>query len=335
MLCCDLAVCAALYLVLRTVDKALAGAAIYTFLSRALCPVVSNQVFDWFHAPSADSTDHRCLSAAACLALESNATAASANATSDAALECGWARIRGYPCIDPIFVGWVSAAGKVALSLGVWAYVACLQKWRFKAVFAFTQALMCAASFADLLWVSRANLALGISDHVWMLLGDEVFFDFVYKLNQLPFLIYAAKLCPPGVEACMFALFMGLSNFGRDAAEFFGAGLLALFGGVARPDYPHMEGLVALSCALKLLPIALVPFLVPEGTPSGTAKEMGASAAVTGEAASASAGEAGGSESIMAACVPRHKGAGAGEVSYVSADLEKVAEERGVELRLP
>ena len=62
VLCCDLAVCAALYLVLRTVDRALAGAAIYTFLSRALCPVVSNQVFDWFHAPSADSTDHRCLS---------------------------------------------------------------------------------------------------------------------------------------------------------------------------------------------------------------------------------------------------------------------------------
>ena len=39
------------------------------------------------------------------------------------------------------------------------------------------------------------------------------------RLQAMPFLIYAAKLCPKGVEASMFSLFMGLSNFGSSAAE--------------------------------------------------------------------------------------------------------------------
>ena len=34
---------------------------------------------------------------------------------------------------------------------------------------------------------------------------------------------------------------------------------------------------------MKALPLALIPFLVPAGTPNGTAKEMGAGEAVTGE----------------------------------------------------
>lgn len=116
-----------------------------------------------------------------------------------------------------------------------------------------------------------------------MLFGDEVAFDFVYKLNQLPFLIYAAKLCPPGVEASMFSLFMGLSNFGGNASEYLGSGLLAILGDVPPPTFPNLELLVFISCACKALPILLVPFLVPTGTPMDTAKEMGAGANITGE----------------------------------------------------
>ena len=43
-----------------------------------------------------------------------------------------------------------------------------------------TQSLMCLASFADLLWVLGVNRRLGISDHLWVLFGDEVLYDFVY-----------------------------------------------------------------------------------------------------------------------------------------------------------
>ena len=64
--------------------------------------------------------------------------------------------------------------------------------------------------------------------------------DVITRLNIMPFLIFAAKLCPPDVEGSMFALFMGLSNFGRAAGGYLGSSLLILLGGVDKPDYDQV-----------------------------------------------------------------------------------------------
>jgi hypothetical protein len=195
-------------------------------------------------------------------------------------MPCGWARSAGNPCISTIFYSWVLVAGRVALALGVWAYVNVLQGWSYRRVFTLTQALMAAAALLDYVWVLRLNLEVGISDEVAVLFGDEVIRDFAYKLNQLPFLIYSAKLCPSGVEASMFALFMGLSNFGKDAASFLGSALMQAYGGVAKPHFEHLGSCLLIQALLKAVPILFVPLLVPQGTPRDTAKEMGAGAGV-------------------------------------------------------
>merc|ERR1719473_1416580 len=98
------------------------------------------------------------------------------------ALPCGWARQRGYPCIDPIFYSWVSVIGQLSLLCGTWAYVSYLQKWPFRRIFAVTQAIICVLSFNSLLWVWRFNARVGISDNMWILFGDEILLDFVSKL---------------------------------------------------------------------------------------------------------------------------------------------------------
>ena len=295
----DIGLCISLYFMLRRVDKCLAGAAVYTFLSNALAPYSGNVIFDWYHDPS--GSDTRCLCPRACAALL-NGTAAPSSPPSlppppflppgaaappsqptsvSTGLPCGWAYDRNYPCIDPLFYSWVTVAEKFVLTLGVWFYVSFMQHWTFRKVFTTTQLFMCVASFADFMWVTRANLSIGISDRAFLLFGSDIFYAFAYKLNQMPFLIYAAKLCPDGVEATMFSLFMGLSNFGANAAENLGAGLQGLFGGIEAPAYENISGFVALSCAMKALPVLLVPFLVPLGTPLDTAKEMGAGKGVT------------------------------------------------------
>ena len=61
----------------------------------------------------------------------------------------------------------------------------------------------------------------------------------------------------------MFALFMGLSNFGFSASEYLGAGLLQLLGGVEAPDFPNLWQYEAVLCCTKALPILLVPVLIP------------------------------------------------------------------------
>ena len=128
---------------------------------------------------------------------------------------------------------------------------------------------------------------------------------------------------PPGVEATIFALNMGLSNFGtqtglptcpgclpslpaglsinrvligvrRDrgsvscacipvpdlccacalhqscvAGKYLGAALLRSLGGVEPPGFQNIELLVFLRSCCRALPIFLIPFLVPDGSPEG------------------------------------------------------------------
>ena len=130
------------------------------------------------------------------------------------------------------------------------------------------------------MWVERLNVRLGIPD--WLMsFGEETFADVVDQMASQPFFIFAAKLCPPGVEASMFALFMGLSNFGRTSGRYLGGGLLQLLGGVKKPDYDRLPEFVLIRSLCRLLPLALIPFLVPRGTPADSASAMGAGSAIT------------------------------------------------------
>ena len=104
----------------------------------------------------------------------------------------------------------------------------------------------------------------------------------ISRLNLLPVLVYAAKLCPEDVEASMFAIFMGMANLGNDTGFYLGSGLLRLLGGVNAPDFENLTEYVILRALARLIPTALIPFLVPAGGPADTAVDMGAGIGVTG-----------------------------------------------------
>ena len=55
--------------------------------------------------------------------------------------------------------------------------------------------------------------SLGIDDRAF-LLGLDVRATGRLKIANMPSYVLAAKVCPAGVEATLFALLMGLSNFG-------------------------------------------------------------------------------------------------------------------------
>lgn len=74
----------------------------------------------------------------------------------------------------------------------------------------------------------------------------------------------------------MFALLMGLSNFGYSAGGFVGAGLLRVLGGVEAPAFDRLPTFLLLKSLLRLVvPLVLVPTLVPDGTPEDTLAAMG------------------------------------------------------------
>jgi hypothetical protein len=204
---------------------------------------------------------------------------AAADPPAAGALPCGWARARNAPCISPEFYSWASVAGSLALAGGTALYSAYFQGWSFRRMIFTSQALLVLVNLLDLVWVSRTNVRLGVPDWLF-LLGDEVLSDVVFRLNMMPFYIFAAKLCPSSVEGSMFALFMGMSNFGTFAGGYLGSGLLHLLGGVQKPDFDNIEAYILVRSLMRALPLLLIPSLVPAGGPKDSAQKLGAGVAL-------------------------------------------------------
>ena len=55
----------------------------------------------------------------------------------------------------------------------------------------------------------------------------------------MPFLIYSAKLCPPGLEGTLFALFMSINNFSYSCASWSGAALQTWLG-ITSTDFDQL-----------------------------------------------------------------------------------------------
>jgi hypothetical protein len=73
----------------------------------------------------------------------------------------------------------------------------------------------------------------------------------------MPVLVLAARLCPQGVEATLFATLMSILNGGAFVGSALGAGLTAWLG-VTSNDFTHLFALTAICVVTTLLP---APFL--------------------------------------------------------------------------
>lgn len=83
----------------------------------------------------------------------------------------------------------------------------------------------------------------------------------------MPMLIIAAKVCPRGAEATVFAMLTALSNFGAAVSSYFGATLLVIFD-VKSGNYDNLNSLLLIKVLCRLSTLLLVPIFVPDGCPN-------------------------------------------------------------------
>ena len=327
---------ALLYAVLSGVDPCLARAALFAFLRSALFPS-TNVVFEWAHAPAAGSNDSRCYTSEMCKAellsegelLRAQQQLQPPQATGEQAgvqagqhlLPCGWARAADLPCLSPFVLTLLDVVAMIGAAAAAYSYARSFQYWRYRSFIAASQLALVVVNFIDLAWVLRLNRPLDLSDALFYF-GDATLSSIVDRLNLIPVLVFSAKLCPCAVEASMFAVFMGLSNLGNDASLYLGSGVLRLMGGVEAPGFANLPEYIAVRSLARLLPMLLIPYLVPDGTPAETAEAMGAGIGVTGdgeETADTSSptreqeGGAGGSAAATKKKPPKGSGAGGAE----------------------
>jgi hypothetical protein len=153
----------------------------------------------------------------------------------------------------------MSAQGVLAslcLLAGSVIYSRFVQGIGFLRIFACCQLALTACSLLELLLVSRLNLVVGVPDTAFVL-GSDALAIIVSRLTMQPFLVIAGRLCPPGVEASLFAAFMSVYNVGHTVSGIFGAAVLPLFG-VEKGAYHGLPALLLFRSACMLLPLALL-----------------------------------------------------------------------------
>jgi hypothetical protein len=153
----------------------------------------------------------------------------------------------------------MSAQGILAflcLLIGSVIYSRFIQGTNFLRIFFICQLALAATSLLEVLLVSRLNLALGLPDTVFVL-GSGALHVVISRLTMQPFYVIAGRLCPPGVEASLYAAFMSVHNLGHAASGMFGAAILPFFG-VEKGAYQGLPALLLLRSACMLLPLVLM-----------------------------------------------------------------------------
>ncbi len=176
-----------------------------------------------------------------------------ATPTADAAFFFFTTNELGFP---PEFLGRVRLVTSIASIVGIWIFQRYLKTVPFRVIFGWSTLLSAVLGMTMLLLVTHANRSLGIGDR-WFSLGDSLVLTVMGQIAYMPVLVLAARLCPPGVEATLFALLMSVSNLASMVSYQLGAGLMHLLG-IAQTNFDNLWILVIIANVSTLLPL---PFL--------------------------------------------------------------------------
>ncbi len=157
---------------------------------------------------------------------------------------------------QPEFLGRVRLVTSVASLLGIWLFQRFFRAMPLRVFFGWTTVISTVLGMTMLLLVTHTNRALGIDDH-WFSLGDSLILTVMGQIAYMPVLVLAARLCPPGVEATLFALLMSVTNLAGLLSYGSGA-LLMQWLGITETNFSQLWLLVVITNLSTLLPL---PFL--------------------------------------------------------------------------
>lgn len=160
---------------------------------------------------------------------------------------------------EPEFLGRVRLVTSIAALIGVWIFQRFLKTVPFRVIFGWSTVLSAVLGMSMLVLVTHANRALGIDDR-WFSLGDSLVLTVMGQIAYMPVLVLAARLCPPGIEATLFALLMSVTNLASLLSYETGA-LLMQGLGITEHNFDRLWLLVVIANVSTLLPLGFLHWL--------------------------------------------------------------------------
>ncbi|MEG4441829.1 folate/biopterin family MFS transporter [Microcoleus sp. AT9_B5] len=186
-----------------------------------------------------------------------------ATPSSDAAFFFFTTNELGFP---PEFLGQVRLVTSIATLTGVWLFQRFLKTVPFRVIFGWSTVIAAALGMTTLLLVTHANRALGIDDR-WFSIGDSLILTVIGQIAYMPLLVLSARLCPPGVEATLFALLMSITNLAGILSNEGGA-VLTHFLGITDRNFDNLWLLIIITNLSTLLPLLFLNWLPADSTES-------------------------------------------------------------------
>ncbi len=110
-----------------------------------------------------------------------------------------------------------------------------------------------------LILITHTNRALGINDR-WFSLGDSLIIAAMGQIAFMPTMILAARICPLGIEATLFAVLMSVFNLGGLVSRESGA-LIMYWLGITESNFDSLWLLLVITNLIALLPMLFVKLL--------------------------------------------------------------------------
>ncbi|CAL9773835.1 unnamed protein product [Musa acuminata subsp. burmannicoides] len=162
----------------------------------------------------------------------------------------------------PEFLGRVKLVTSVASLVGVALYNSLLKNVPLRKIFLLTTIFGSTLGMTQVFLVTGLNRQFGISDE-WFSIGDSLIITVLSQASFMPVLVLAARLCPSGVEATLFATLMSISNAGSVTGGLIGAGVTQLLG-VTKDSFKNLALLIIICNLSSLLPLPLIGLLPDE-----------------------------------------------------------------------
>lgn len=157
---------------------------------------------------------------------------------------------------QPEFLGRLRLVTSIATLVGIWLYNQYCKEIPFRVILGWTSVIAAVVGLSGIILVTHANRAMGIDDH-WFSLGDSLILTVMGQIAFMPILVLAARLCPAGVEATLFALLMSIVNLSGLLSNEIGA-FLTHWLGVTETNFHNLWLLLLITSLSNLLPL---PFL--------------------------------------------------------------------------
>jgi folate/biopterin transporter len=166
---------------------------------------------------------------------------------------------------QPEFLGRVYLVTSLASLVGIWIFQRFLKNVPFRVICGWSIVISTLLRMTMLVLVTHTNRALGINDQ-WFSLGDSLIFAVMGQIAFMPVMVLAARICPLGIEATLFALLMSIFNLGGAISREFGA-LIMHWLGITESNFDSLWLLVIITNLIALTPLLFIQFLPRDEEP--------------------------------------------------------------------